>query len=313
MAKCVNCGKNFDYEKYYGICPKCGTYNREESPQEEHRALHERYDSTGQEQPHGQQPGPSGTAQGFYGQHGQAGPAQGRYTAAPWPSGPARQKPVRAKATPGQVLIFILLIVGIVGTVVFPILYMFGKSVKLGMTITEAVTSQKEAESGETTEPEDYPRQTAPVVTRTAGEVLYLGSEGDLAVTVGAARVRVLAGYAEDFPEGEKLVAISVTYQEEQPGYTDYEATDMLYVGFGDTYRACLTSYDMEPYLGILGSIRMVDRYTIAYGEGEGDLLVFVPEEVNSLNLYIESRDQDTYELLEIFEIPLEIGPGEEI
>ena len=26
--KCLSCGKQFDYEKYYGICPKCGTYNK---------------------------------------------------------------------------------------------------------------------------------------------------------------------------------------------------------------------------------------------------------------------------------------------
>ena len=25
--KCISCGKNFDEEKYYRICPKCGTYN----------------------------------------------------------------------------------------------------------------------------------------------------------------------------------------------------------------------------------------------------------------------------------------------
>ena len=29
--KCLSCGKNFDYEKYYGICPKCGTYNKQAS------------------------------------------------------------------------------------------------------------------------------------------------------------------------------------------------------------------------------------------------------------------------------------------
>ena len=26
--KCLSCGKQFDCEKYYGICPKCGTYNK---------------------------------------------------------------------------------------------------------------------------------------------------------------------------------------------------------------------------------------------------------------------------------------------
>ena len=33
--KCKNCGKIFDYEKYYGICPKCGTFQRQEKPQQE--------------------------------------------------------------------------------------------------------------------------------------------------------------------------------------------------------------------------------------------------------------------------------------
>ena len=28
--KCLSCGKIFDYDKYYGICPKCGTYNKPE-------------------------------------------------------------------------------------------------------------------------------------------------------------------------------------------------------------------------------------------------------------------------------------------
>ena len=33
--KCKNCGKIFDYEKYYGICPKCGTFQKPENPQQE--------------------------------------------------------------------------------------------------------------------------------------------------------------------------------------------------------------------------------------------------------------------------------------
>ena len=33
--KCKNCGKIFDYEKYYGICPKCGTFQKQDNPQQE--------------------------------------------------------------------------------------------------------------------------------------------------------------------------------------------------------------------------------------------------------------------------------------
>lgn len=43
--KCFNCGKNFDYEKYYGICPKCGSFNKEETPQEQHQRYHDEYDN----------------------------------------------------------------------------------------------------------------------------------------------------------------------------------------------------------------------------------------------------------------------------
>ena len=43
--KCLNCGKNFDYEKYYGICPKCGSFNKEETPQEQHQRYHKEYDN----------------------------------------------------------------------------------------------------------------------------------------------------------------------------------------------------------------------------------------------------------------------------
>ena len=49
--KCFSCGKNFDYEKYYGICPKCGCYNKKtvesENPQHAYKEqesvrMHER-------------------------------------------------------------------------------------------------------------------------------------------------------------------------------------------------------------------------------------------------------------------------------
>lgn len=42
--KCFSCGKNFEYEKYYGICPKCGCYNKQETEEEQHQELHDVYD-----------------------------------------------------------------------------------------------------------------------------------------------------------------------------------------------------------------------------------------------------------------------------
>lgn len=42
--KCFNCGKKFDYEKYYGICPKCGCFNKTETAKEQHQRFHDVYD-----------------------------------------------------------------------------------------------------------------------------------------------------------------------------------------------------------------------------------------------------------------------------
>lgn len=42
--KCSNCGKKFDYEKYYGICPKCGSFHKKETAGEQHQRYHDAYD-----------------------------------------------------------------------------------------------------------------------------------------------------------------------------------------------------------------------------------------------------------------------------
>lgn len=66
---CCRCGKNFDYEKHNGICPKCAAYNRPqgqtpydydvekditahyEKMDESHERLHRMYDSAPAHQP----------------------------------------------------------------------------------------------------------------------------------------------------------------------------------------------------------------------------------------------------------------------
>ena len=44
---CSSCHKKFDNDKYYGICPKCGAFNRiNYSEEEDHKRFHEMYDDT---------------------------------------------------------------------------------------------------------------------------------------------------------------------------------------------------------------------------------------------------------------------------
>lgn len=324
MAKCFNCGKNFDYEKYYGICPKCGSYNREETPEEEHQKLHEQYDTAQVKHAHYETEGQGTVSGGGTAQYRYSGAKQQYYSSAPQAFQGGQSAAGRAKATPAAIVVFILLILGIIGTILFPVFYTVGKSMQLGFSVVRDISYGNFSDVPDTWDSyedfsggsEDYvwKEQSAPVVAVKSGDICYLGSAGELQVTVGEARVRVPAGYVDDFPEGERLVAISVAHADNSDSYGDYRALDMLYVGYGEnTYRECLTSYDMEEYLNVLGSIRIVDRYNISYGEDEGEILVFVPEEVTSLELYLESRNEDTYELQKIYRISLEIKPGEEI
>lgn len=70
---CCRCGKTFNYEKYYGICPKCAAYNRQPGMEQEDfdvehdisakfnmeeddscARLHEQYDSAPSHRPHEQ-------------------------------------------------------------------------------------------------------------------------------------------------------------------------------------------------------------------------------------------------------------------
>lgn len=44
MIRCEKCGKIYDYEKTYGICPKCARYNRKDSNVTTERELHRKYD-----------------------------------------------------------------------------------------------------------------------------------------------------------------------------------------------------------------------------------------------------------------------------
>ena len=73
QCNCCRCGKAFNYEKYYGICPQCAAYNRQPGTEQEDfdvehdisarfdmgeydscAELHERYDSAPAHRPHEQ-------------------------------------------------------------------------------------------------------------------------------------------------------------------------------------------------------------------------------------------------------------------
>lgn len=282
MARCVHCGKDFDYEKYYGICPKCGSYNQEKLPEEKHVELHRTYDTMAQ---------------------GQA--------AAP------------AKASAAGTVVFVLLILGIVGTIVTPFIYFIGRTVRLGL---EAVALESEAyyqsdsnlwedywENEITPDyEEEHVLQNPPILSGTVEMPCLLGEGGQVAVTVHGVRVMAPAGRIAGFPEGEKLIAISVSSQMDEEYAYHYGVIDTVYVGYGEgIYKENMYEYELADYAEELGGLTCLDGYGLCE-ETEGDILAFVPEDVTECFLYLESREEDTSQLLAIYEIPLTIPAGED-
>ena len=41
---CISCHKKFNNDKYYGICPKCGAFNKLHLGVDEHERYHKMYD-----------------------------------------------------------------------------------------------------------------------------------------------------------------------------------------------------------------------------------------------------------------------------
>lgn len=286
MARCYSCNKNFDYEKYYGICPKCGAYNKKETPQEEHQELHRQYDNTEIPQSHYEDMGTSTSYN------------MGASTTYNEWSAMADEKP--KKSSLGGV-VFIALVIGIICAIVIPIQHVGGTITKL-MEGTPTELSETEKES------EDSVSQEAPIILGDVYQSCKLGHKGELEITVEEARIVVPAGTVVDFPEGENLVGITIRFANSCTEYYDYLTVDKFYVKYGvDTYKRTLKNYDVSDYMGYLEGVTVLDEYETVASGGHGELLVFVPEGVETIELYLESRNEKTNELIEIYQIPLEI------
>lgn len=291
MARCGHCGKIFDYEKYYGICPKCSAYNREKLPEDYHQELHEAYDDR------------AACGNGAFGED-------------------ALERP---DASAVSIVVFVLLILGIVASIAAPFLYVAGKGVNLSLRLAsgsqggaaalneEEWASLDEAYWQEGWESYERVRQSVEPTLVEIGEPCILGSYESVKVEVaGPAYVAVPAGLEPDFPENEKLVAIPVSYEGSYRENTYYYAFELLYVQCGERmFRKTLTEYELEDYRYLLEDVVVADSYNLCNDSGQGVILVFVPEESDSVSLFLESRDEDNYQLLDLYQIPLEIKEEE--
>ena len=204
--KCLSCGKQFDYGKYYGICPKCGTYNKPATTQTSEEQVtfdsHQTVDANMQTQTTQEQT-TYGGAQTPYQEEQQPYAAYDDHS---------RRKPSTA--------FFVLLVLSVIGIVLIVML-------SIGYGFLERYMANF-----------DYWQEDSVEVTEadvTDGEMnvpLVLEDRFGRTVTIDAVEVLARADTVEGLPEGQMLIAVHCQGNDvAELGYDTFEASPL-----GDVY-----------------------------------------------------------------------------
>ncbi len=236
---CSRCGKIFDYEKYYGICPKCAAYNKRGGTQDNYnidkaftarydikddscKNLHEQYDNASAHEPHKQHAEYHKTydtaqmPQSHYGQQQtyQSGPA---YGAAPVGNKPVTQK--KRNGTKWIVFFFAFMFILLIGMIIY-IANKDGIDRKLGIGVMDGPPERVDVMAGEAFGNED--------VQISVDEVVVLGNHDSISVV----------------PMGEILVTVHVDIDSDGGKNARKFEAPMLYCD--GVYRECMGDYDVQ-------------------------------------------------------------------
>lgn len=290
MAKCFNCGKEFDYEKYYGICPKCSAYNKENLSEEVHEELHSLYDK---ENPHKEEY-TSKTEEN-----------QQIYVAKPIVNNGKQEK-----ASGASIVGFVCILLGIIAGIIFLFVYIIGNAIAVTEEVEEDVTVDFYDDVSKIP-------QNPEIITVNPGEAFSIGMDNPCTVSVESAEVVVKADTIPDFPSTENLVAVKLNYEnwnsEDYYLYNKYSASETPYIGYNGVFKECLDEYILEEYEEFLPQMNILDIWEITNDvNGNGVFLVFVPVGVTEFKFYMESRSEKTNDVMEIYSVPLQIS-GEEL
>lgn len=298
MAKCRECGTDFDYDNYYGICPKCGVYHKEKPPEEGHQQqTRERENSQ-----------PAKQSQIEAQRDSREAPKQGE-----------------RRTSVSSVVGFICILTGLVLGIVMPIVFITVNMVELmamegSEMVLETDVEDLESATGDYEEDEtekDYKTKEIPqspaVTTVNPGEPYVLGAQTQCQFTVQSASIvsvtdslGLLAGY--------QLVAVNVSYENPNNNlYSDYTMSAVPYVGISNNeFRECMDKYELEQFPELAVALNVLDVWDISADvNGNGVFLVLVPTGVTELTFYMDSRQESTNDILNIYAVPLTIEAGE--
>lgn len=316
--KCISCGKNFDEEKYYRICPKCGTYNNVKKATPDfsqgsrqtggscgngQMGTSGNNASGGQQDPfwqelhggnRGQEYRQQSDGQQTYGQPNYD--QQDIFHRTEQEMYQRRQGEKEKK--PNRPLVISLIILVIIGIVLFIISVVLVAGQDVAGSGAHAVLEEEITER-----PADL------------GESLLLEEESGMTVTVET--VELIAGpeASGDFPEGTKLIGarLHCPGADNMTEYSfDPSPLGMVYVGCDGTYTQALSGdlfMDYPSHQQLVGDRENFDEWNIRYGDpSRGYVYFFIPADANSGTLYVERQDISDGHLTEIYAIDFTLG-----
>lgn len=316
--KCISCGKNFDEEKYYRICPKCGTYNNvKKATPDFSQGSRQTGGSCGNGQMGTSGNNASGGQQDPFWQElhgGNRGQEYGQQSAGQQTYGQPnydqqdifhrteqemyQRRQGEKEKKPNRPLVISLIILVIIGIALFII------SVVL-------VAGQDAAGSGAHAVLEEE------ITERPAdlGESLLLEEESGMTVTVETVELIADADASGDFPEGKKLIGarLNCPGAEEMTRYAfDPSPLGMVYVGCDGTYTQALSGelfMDYPTHRQLVGDRENFDEWDIRYGDpSRGYVYFFIPADANNGTLYLERQDISNGQVTEIYAIDFTLG-----
>jgi len=292
MIKCTNCGKVFDEEKYYGICPKCATYNRPKRndnidelfgfhTSEEGKTSTERFGESDHDRMHRQYDGMSSDKI-----HKNVTPTYEQmqkhlYQKRNRNCGQELTPKKKSKAIVGMIF----------GTI-------FAVTIVLSLLICFLI--EKNARKAEYSL--EYERQTVET-----GETFYYY---DVPVTIYGAREVDTSLIKDGLPQGHKMIVISLEVSNEE--YNWITLDDQVYIACGDTFKRPIHSSEMGSVLTLLGipEDMIFSPNAFLHQDGQGVFIALVDEDVEQVTLVLEEREEEhkIQVLKKRYELTLPIG-----
>lgn len=278
--KCSSCGKNFDYEKYYGICPKCGTFQRQE--EKEQQEIWEQFGSRYGEEELREELDTGDSHEELHDAYDDRSVHEGS-PAAPKPE---KKRPLR------KLRIFLLALLVVQGLVRFA-----------GLPLLEKAASEQAQKNSMV--------GSVPItLVQDREEELVVNGVG---LEFGTPFILGGQDIFPDLPDGKKLVAVPAkglvnTF------YGDWTVLGEVYVLYEGNFYRSVDSYSMRNVLELQKGIQVLHAGSFA-GEAqtEGCFVFLLDEDARAFTLCLEEQDLETSgkPVQNVFGIEMEIQEGE--